>query len=317
MSTPMDDLMGNALTEPVSDVEETEEVQVDIVDDRPEEDRVSPRDTERGGGFDPDAEIEVEGGKASKRINQLRYEYHEERRAKEAAERMREEAVRYARQAATENQELKALLHRGEEALLSEMSTRTDSDLDNARAKYKTAYEAGDSDALLKAQEALTTSQHDKFQVDRVRPALERAVEEPSAPAPVQSQAPPKVDENLRGWVQKNEWFGKDSEMTSFAFGVHEKLVKGGMNPDNDPKEYYGKLDQRLREVFPGKFENGRGAEEPAASSRTSTVVAPAGRSSSKPRIVQLTSTQVSLAKRLGLSPEQYANQLLKESRNV
>ena len=103
--------------------------------------------------------------------------------------------------------------------------------------------------------------------------------------------------------------------MTSFAYGVHEKLVKKeGMDPRTE--SYYQKIDERLREVFPGKFENGMGREGPAASSRASTVVAPATRSSGKPRQVQLSSTQVKLAKRLGITPQQYAKQLVKEFSN-
>jgi hypothetical protein len=136
---------------------------------------------------------------------------------------------------------------------------------------------------------------------------------------PAQPQAPP--DPKLQSWLGENPWFGKDAELTSFAYGVHEKLVREeGVDPRS--KEYYKAIDSRMREVFPNQF--GRetssvvevGAEEPVARHRTTTVVAPARRSSGAPRKVQLTSTQVALAKRLGLKPEQYAKQLLKESGN-
>ena len=97
MSQPLDDLMGNSLTEPIQDVQDDSDILVDIVDDRPEEDRVPPRDEGRSEGFDPeDEEIKDLGGRAGKRINQLRYEYHDERRINEAAMRMQEEAIRYA-----------------------------------------------------------------------------------------------------------------------------------------------------------------------------------------------------------------------------
>ncbi len=110
----------------------------------------------------------------------------------------------------------------------------------------------------------------------------------------------------------ENDWFGKDEEKTSFAYGVHEKLVRReGIDPRSD--EHYARLDKRIGEVFNENFEVESGTEEPAARSRGSTVVAPAKRSSGKPRKVQLTSTQVSLAKRPGITPEQYAKQLLKE----
>ena len=113
MSAPLDDLMGNSLTEPISDMsEDSPDVEVSVVDDRPEEDQVAPRDDERAKGFDPDEEIADIGGRAGKRIKQLRYEYHEQRRNKEAAERMREEAVGYAQNMAHQNAQLRELLER-------------------------------------------------------------------------------------------------------------------------------------------------------------------------------------------------------------
>ena len=305
MSAPLDDLMGNALTEPLveDDGISESEFEIDVIDDRPEEDQGEPRSP--SDASDVDTEIEEVGGRAQKRIKRLKYEFHEERRSKEAAQRMQEEAVRYAEQVAAENQNLKNLLQRGEKVLLSEMKSRADSDLEKARIDYKAAYESGDPEQLVQAQEALTRSQYDKEVAERTVPQASQ----PVAPPP---QRPDPVDPKLQGWLQNNEWFGKDEEMTSFAYGVHEKLVsKDGVDPRSD--EYYARIDDRLRQVFPDKFGNEMGAEEPSASPRTQTVVASANRSSGRPRRVQLTSTQVSLAKRLGITPEQYAKQLLKE----
>ena len=309
MSAPLDDLMGNALTEPVVEVSNTEEIVVDVVDDRPVEDRVPPRNSARSvppEQEDPELdEIEEVGGVTTKRIRKLKYDYHEERRAKESAERMREEAVRFAEKISQENHQLKDLLHRGEKVLLTEIKSRTDSDLAKARKDYKAAYEEGNPDSLLKAQEELTRSQYEQAIAERTGASIPPP---PQQPAPVPKAQ--EVDPKLQAWLNKNPWFGQDEEKTSFAYGVHEKLVrKDGVDPRTD--DYYERLDQRIREVFPAGNETG--AEEPAASPRTSTVVAPANRSSGKPRRVQLTSTQVALAKRLGITPEQYAKQLLKE----
>jgi hypothetical protein len=309
MSAPLDDLMGNALTEPIVDVKDSEDIEIDVVDDRPSDDQVPSRDEDRSSESDIDEEIASVGGGTSKRLSRLKYEYHEQRRAKEAAERMREEAVRFAEHMSTENRDLKDLLHRGERVLLSEIKTRTDSDLNKARNEYKAAYEEGNPDALLKAQEELTRSQYEQAIAER-----QGAVMPPPPQQPQQIPVQPQVDPKLQEWLQKNEWFGKDEERTSFAYGVHEKLVrKEGVDPRTD--DYYNRLDKRIREVFPAGNETG--AEEPAASSRSTTVVAPAGRSSGRPRKVQLTSTQVALAKRLGITPEQYAKQLLKEYGNA
>jgi hypothetical protein len=125
----------------------------------------------------------------------------------------------------------------------------------------------------------------------------------------------PEPDAKTKAWAAQNEWFGNDSEMTGYAFGVHESLVKQGINPQSQADEYYNRIDDSMRQRFPDKF--GGQQVEAAPVRQAGSVVAPAGRSAKKPRRVQLTSTQVALAKRLGLSAEQYAAQLLKEASNV
>jgi hypothetical protein len=311
MSASLDDLLGNAITEHIVDDDSIpdDDLEIAVVDDRPEEDRVESRSELSPAQEDSASEIEEVGGRAQKRINKLKYEYHEERRSKEAAERMREEAVRYAENLSQENNSLKSLLQQGEKVLLSEMKSRADSDMEKAKIDYKSAYESGDPDKLVDAQEALTRSQYDKEVAERNVPQMQNI---PAAPPINQPPSPAPVDPKLQSWLGRNGWFGQDKEMTSFAYGVHEKLVTSdGVDPTSD--EYYSRIDDRLRQVFPEKFGDDMGAEEPAASPRTSTVVASATRSSGRPRKVQLTSTQVALAKRLGITPEQYAKQLLKE----
>ncbi len=307
------DLMGNPLASPIVDLDESSsEVQVEVVDDRPVEDQVSDRDSDAAydGGSDEDA---VQGGRAQKRIKQLRYEYHEERRQKEAAERLREEAVNYAQQVANQNNEMRQLLARGETVLLSEIKARSEADAARARSQYQDAYEAGDADKIAQAQERIAKVQYDRSKADEYQPMGERLLPQGPQPQPqrqVQQQVPP--DPKVQDWVGKNSWFGQDEEMTSFAYGLHEKLVqKEGIDPRSD--EYYNRIDQRMREVFPAKFAGETGTVGPAANQRTSTVVAPAQRAGGMPRKVQLTSTQVALAKRLGITPEQYAKQLLKD----
>ena len=313
MSAPLDDLMGNALTEPIATDDGEDDIEVSVYDDRPEADQVPPKDPNRASDFDPDAEIEEVGGRAGKRIGQLKYEYHEERRSKEAAERLREEAVTYAQQIARENSELKELLQKGEKVLISEIQSRTDSDLSKARNQYKAAYEAGDADTLLKAQEALNQSQYEKTMAANYKSSLPTGVNQGNSPEFSQFNTPTTPpDPKLTTWLQENDWFGKDKEMTSFAYGVHEKLVREeGVDPRSE--NYYAKLTERVHDVFPSKFGNANGASQPVASSQASTVVAPATRSSGKPRQVRLSESQVALAKRLGITPKQYAKQLLKE----
>ena len=290
------------------------EFEVDIVDDTPEEDKGKPRRAEEAEAQVPeDDEISNYGENVQKRIKQLKYEFHEERRRKEEASRLQEEAVSYARQIHEENQRLKKTLAEGEGVLVEQAKGRVEAELDKAKAAYKEAYEIGDPDKLIEAQEKLTSLQNEKFRVQSYKPKPQEVEALPENIA-----AKPKVaepDEKTKAWASENQWFGEDTEMTGFAFGVHESLVKSGINPQTQADEYYSRIDASMRQRFPDKF-GGQEVEE-APARQTGNVVAPASRSAKKPRRVQLTSTQVSLAKRLGLSPEQYAAQLLKESSNV
>ena len=125
----------------------------------------------------------------------------------------------------------------------------------------------------------------------------------------------PEPDAKTKAWAAQNEWFGNDSEMTGYAFGVHESLVKQGINPQSQADEYYNRIDKSMRQRFPDKFDEQQ--VEAAPVRQTGSVVAPAQRSAKKPRSVQLPSPQGSLAKSLGLTADQYAAQLLKEASNV
>ena len=286
--------------------------EVDIIDDTPEEDK--PRRAENAEAQIPeDDEIASYGENVQKRIKQLKFEFHEERRRKEEAARLQDEAVDYARKVYEENQKLRKTLEEGEGVLVQQAKGRVEAELERAKSAYKQAYEVGDPDKLIEAQEQLNNLQNEKFRVESYKPKQQQAQEEP-----VQLQQKPKVpepDAKTKAWASKNEWFGNDSEMTGYAFGVHESLVKQGINPQSQADEYYNRIDESMRQRFPDKF--GEQQVEAAPVRQTGSVVAPAGRSAKKPRRVQLTSTQVALAKRLGLSAEQYAAQLLKEASNV
>ena len=304
-----------------------EEVEVEVVDDTPPEDRNRPKRTE---GTQPDIpdddEINSYKGDVQKRIKQLKYEYHEERRKKEEAKRTSDEAVAHAQRLVEENKKLRKTLDDGESVLVEQAKGRIDAQLAKARQEYKEAYESGDPDKIVDAQEKLGQVQNEKFRVDSYKPQVR--ADEPATP-PTQASAQPKVKEPTgkdKEWLDKNsDWFNKDGyeEMTGYAHGVHAKLVKAGVNPLLDPEEYYQRVDSNLRKAFPDYFnednEDKQSAEteEVEAPQRPAgNVVAPVNRSAKKPRKVQLTSTQIGLAKRLGLTPEQYAQQLLKESLN-
>jgi len=284
------------------------DIEIEVVDDRPEGDQVAKKD--------PDAkaheeELEDVSDRVQKRIDKLKYDYHEERRAKESAERMRDESVRYAQQVAQRNQELQNVLSEGEKVFVETAKSKAQGDLDSAERDYKLAYEAGDTEAVTQANKRMMQAQTQLMQTEQFVPTEPQ--QQPTAP---QQQAVPQPDPKAQEWLQKNTWFGQDKEMTSFAYGVHEKLVtEEKISPMTD--EYYEKVNSRMRQVFPDKFDGEETSRQTATHQNTSTVVAPSTRNNSgKPRKMQLTATQVSLARRIGLTPEQYAKQLLKEMSN-
>ena len=304
-----------------------EEVEVEVVDDTPPEDRNRPKRTE---GTQPDIpdddEINSYKGDVQKRIKQLKYEYHEERRQKEEAKRTSDEAVAHAQRLVEENKKLRKTLDDGESVLVEQAKGRIDAQLAKARQEYKEAYESGDPDKIVDAQEKLGQVQNEKFRVDNYKPQVR--ADEPATP-PQQASAQTKVKEPTgkdKEWLDKNsDLFNKDGyeEMTGYAHGVHAKLVKAGINPLLDPEEYYQRVDSNLRKAFPDYFKDDNEDKQSAETEEVEApqrpagnVVAPVNRSAKKPRKVQLTSTQIALAKRPGLTPEQYAQQLLKESYN-
>ena len=299
------------------EIVDSSELEIDIVDDTPPEDRDRPKKkVEKEPEASEDDEISSYGEHVQKRIKQIKYEYHEERRAKEEAQRIREEAVSYAQKLQEENNRLRKTLDDGENTLVEQAKGRLEAQLQQAKADYKQAYETGDPDKLVDAQEQLTAIQTEKIRVDSYKPR-KRQEEAPAPQAQPVQQQKYEIDDRTKQWASENEWFGKDEEMTGFAFGVHERLKKKGVDPANPERveEYYSAVDEAMRKRFPDKFDEVEVEEAPPR--QTGNVVAPANWSAKKPRRVQLTSTQVSLAKRLGVTPEQYAAQLLKEASNV
>jgi len=308
---------------------EKADVDVEVVDDRPPEDRRPPAKEakEEEGG---DEELEGYSDKVKKRINKLRYQQHEERRQREAAEKMREEAVRVAQKYADENKKYHAIIQEGEQYLVHQIRERANLALEQAKSHYRQAYEEGNTDKVVEAQEAMIKAQsefqsadYQMNQMKQVNAERQRQFQQPQRfpepQPPVQQpqpqvQEPPQPTEKAAKWAQDNPWFGQEKDMTALAYGVHERLVRDeGYDPNSD--EYFETIDRTMRSKFPEYFGDEEvSTEEPAAKSPP-VVTAPSSRNNgAKPRKVKLTRTQLSLAKRLGLTPEQYANQLVKEA---
>ena len=225
--------------------------------------------------------------------------------------REKTELERLAKTLVDENNKLKGDLTKNQEALLKQAKQAVDAELTYAKDQYKKAYEAGDSDAVLSAQEALTQAKikHDRLDNVKIPPLQERnsTVQQNVETAPSGQAIDPKAD----AWAKKNSWFGTDDEMTSLAMGLHNKLAKQGVNLQSD--EYYEAIDTRMREVFPNEFED---ANEPEVeeSKKQSNVVAPATRST-VPKKIRLSQTQVRIANKLGVPLELYAQKVAEEMR--
>ena len=278
--------------------------EIEVVDDTPEEDRNRALMTEAP--TDPtDEELESYTESAKKRLKHFTKGYHEERRAKETAIREREEAIRAAQVIFEENKKLKGSLNQGQQALLEQAKKVVANELNDAKKQYKEAFESGDSDALVNAQEQLTTIKMKSERVNNFKPA---PVKEDAPVAQIQQP----VDEKAILWTRSNDWFGSDDEMTSFALGLHNKLVKAGVDPRSD--EYYDKVDARVRQVFPEKFNSEQTADAPTQRTNNRNVVAPATRSTA-PRKVVLSQSQVNIAKRLNVPLELYARKVAEEMR--
>ena len=302
-----DDLFGNKRNEVIinSGAEGEEEVEFEVFDARPEEDQVPPRVGPDPSETEFDSEIEGVDAKVKKRINRLRYEFHEQRRAKDTAERERDEAVVYA-------QSLQSIVKKGEEVLLGQLKAKNSIELENARREAKSAFEEGDAEGFTKAQENLNRVNYEGMVANSYIPnSGQEQFEGQQQPQQVQ-QEQPVVDEYALSWKNNNPWYGKDPALTGYALSVHNELINGGVDPVSNRDEYYGTINSRVREQFPDKFGD-VSQSPPGATARQSkqSVVAPARRTSSGTRRkVRLTEDQVNLAKRLGVPLEEYARQM-------
>jgi hypothetical protein len=295
---------GGKVVEPESD-----EPEIEVVDDTPEEDRGRKPMTEPPKEVTDD-ELSKYDESVQKRIKHFTKGYHDERRAKEAAEREKEEALRFAQSLAEENKKLKGSVNQNQTALIEQAKKVVANELETAKRQYKEAYEAGDSDALVNAQEALTTAKMKSERVNNFKPTPLQEEKTNVQPA-YQPQPAAPVDEKLLAWQDQNQWFGSNKRMTAYALGLHEDLVGEGIPAGSE--EYYKRINADMRERFADQF----GAGEPvdAKPQRTkSNNVAPATRSTA-PRKIVLTQTQVNLAKRLGVPLELYARKVAEEMR--
>jgi hypothetical protein len=292
-----------------------DDIEVEIEDDTPEEDRGrTPMPKTLVEELDKD-DLESYDEGVKQRLKQMRKVWHDERREKEAALREQQEALTFAQRLFEENKRIKTILTAGEKRYSETLQSAATMELEAAKKEYKDAFESGDSDRVLEAQQKLQAANLKVITAKNFKlPPLQ------TNPVNVQRQPEPAVtpkasapDPKAQAWQERNAWFGQNKSMTAFALGVHEELKEEGVEIGSE--EYYQAVDKTMRKRFPDAFDSeGQKSQQPRQ--KASTVVAPAVRSTASNK-VRLRASQVQLAKKLGLTPEQYAKEALKlESRN-
>lgn len=291
--------------------DEDEELLVEIEDDTPEEDRgkeplppevVTSLEKPEDGGDYPEEVVN--------RFKQYKKAWHDERREKERALREQEEALRIAQSILEENKLLKATLSSGEQEYIATARSAAESEVEMAKRNYREAYDSGDAEKLVEAQQSLVDASLKLDRAKQYRPTLQDTETEVQLPQPRQEQKP--VDPKFADWQRRNSnWFNKDEEMTDAAMGLHKKLFREYGPEYIGTDDYYERIDKTIRRRFPEAFPNESEPQKSQQKSKPSTVVASAKRSTA-PKQVRLTSTQAALAKKFKLTPEQYAREVLK-----
>lgn len=286
----------------LEDEDEGVEIEVEATEEPTGQEVVEEPEAQEPAAESGDDELNSYSNKVQARIKKLTERYRKE-------ERDREEAVRLAQQLLQENESLKSRVQNLDKGYLSEYGTRIDAQIETAKRLYKEAYDAGDTDKMFEAQEALSKM---SIEQERLRIAKQRSEQVPDQAPVAQQQAPaqqpvappaPKPDPKAQSWAEKNEWFGSDEVMTYAAFGIHRKLVEEeGFDPASE--EYYTEVDRRMRLEFPNKFQakKSSGAQVASAGASASRSTAKTGR-----RSVKLSPSQIAMAKRLNVPLEEYA----------
>jgi hypothetical protein len=245
-----------------------------------------------------------------KRIAQLTKKHKQESSAKEQALNAKLEAEELAKNLLVENRRLKGDVNKNQSALIEQAKQNIATEVNKARQEYKDAYDAGDADKILDAQEKLTTANAKSERLERFKPAPLQEEQEDVTIPPAQDPAT-LVDDKALDWSKRNPWFGDtdETEMTYFARGVHDRLVRQGVDQTSDA--YYKAIDDRMREVFPDKFEDSPAKRTP----KRSNVVAPNTRSVAS-RTIKLKASEQRIADKLGISYEQYAREVSRLQRN-
>ena len=225
------------------------------------------------------------------------------------AERQKEEAIQFADRARKEKEDLQTRFSKLDKSYVNEFESRVTTNLDAARSALKTAIEAQDVDAQVKAQEQIATLTADAARLASLKTLKDEQPEKQVNVTPQRAEKTAKIDPRADAWASNNPWFGNDTAMTYTAFDVHKTLVeKEGFDPQSE--EYYAEIDKRMRLEFPQKFDKleGNTTEKVKPAQTVASARRPA--QTGRKKTVKLTPSQVAIAKRLGVPLEEYAKQL-------
>ena len=290
------------------------EIKVDVQDDTPPEDRfVEPLPEAIKEDLEKADDSEDYSHNVKLKFKQYKKAWHDERREKEAAIREQQESLAVAQRILDENRQLKNVLQSGEKELISTYQNSAEMEVDKANRNYKEAYDSGDSDKLLEAQQEMIRAQLKLDKAKNFRPTVQN--DQNDVQTNLQRPQNPQMDPKVASWVSKNPWFVDQNKrsMRRYAEGVHEDLEARYGRGYIGTNEYYAAIDKEVQRRFPEEFGGSSNNDEDEKPQRTkpSTVVAPAKRSTA-PKKVVLSKTQVGLAKKFGLTNEQYARELMK-----
>jgi len=292
--------------------DQTPEIEIEVINDTPEYDQKrDPMPKEIVEKLDKD-ELEEYDDTVKEKLKQMKKVWHDERREKEAAHREREEAIAYAKKIAEENKKMRQMIQSGEKEYVETIQSSANMSLEMAKKGYKEAYESGDVDLMMEAQQKLQEANLRLMRANSFKPTALQEEKFEVQTQPEQIQSVPKPDDRAVDWQKQNRWFGQNKVMTAMALGLHEELKDSGVSVGSD--EYYETLNKTMRRRFPEQFEETQEEEVPKASAarpKQRSVVAPAMRTTS-PTKVRLSQTQVNLAKKFNITPEQYAIELKK-----
>jgi hypothetical protein len=301
------------------DFEDTLDIELEIEDDTPEKDKgKEPIPKEMVDKFDAaDDEDQLDEKAQALRLKQYKKVYHDERRAKEAAFREQQEAVELAKRVMEENKKLRAQYSAGEKTYIETVQSQADLQVQVAQRAYKEALESGDPDRIVAAQTELNDAGYKVHKAKDFKPSTLQAEENDVQIQQVEQQRT-KIDPKTQSWLEQNPWYGTKKAMSSYAVGIHEELLDEYGQTVVGTDQYFRRIDRTMRDKFPEYFdtledkaEPNEEVQKPAPKAKPSTVVAPATRSTASKQ-VKLKTSQQAIAKKLGLTPEQYARELMK-----